>query len=732
MKLLKTIAFLFVAISGWSQATPPPPPDTIRVEVKYQGSALDGNSLVDSTEMANAIANAILGVIHPPTDLNLNGNVLESSTGSDADLSSLLGSGDNVYNASGTLTATRVIQTSGFPFTLRHDDTEPVLQFRSSPQNVAEAPMGALEWYNLDGNGTGPSVQARIIGESALNGGGGIHLKFFTDNSSTGLQERFRIHNAYTQSFQDHIVSENIGVGTSNPLVRGDFRATINDGNEVVLRASELNVLGRIELGVEEGSGYIEGYSTGGGDRLKLSTHGGDQYIDPVTESRYGFNSNAPASTFDIGEFEGAVLTLHRSDNSTSPGNLLGAINFDNTDGGISTVDASASIRAHAIESQGVGDKGASLSFFVKPQNRNSDEPSVEVMKLDQNGKINIGQNALTDAMLITKNVGNNSSQEGLYIDQNASHTSALTGNRTHRGMFIDYDAVSVDEGTRNLTIYNLESQIMLSGANATGANNVRNYTGLIRNDAPSGIIDNAYSFYAWVNQDDAGSTTNNAHGYYSRLDRDNGTAINGYLYRGVFQGTWTGDKWGVHMLGETKNYFSGSVGINETEPEERLHVNGNIKASGSFIGDGSQLTGVSDDQQLSISGNTISLENGGDVTLPTATVEARIPFPYNAGFGNGGGGNFTDATYYKHSERVYLEGFIGVPGGPGMSINTDIGVLPVGYRPQQQMTFATSTGNADFIHTIRVFPDGRVTYVGSNQSLDPLFVCIDNLSFRI
>ena len=601
MKYLIAILSLFVVISAHAQV-----PDTIKLRPRVTGSAaVNVGAFSDTTYTNNAIANAINAIVHPGTDLTLNGNVLESSTGTNADLSNLLGSGDNIYNTSGTLTATRVIQTAGFPLTLRHDATEPILQFRSSPQNVAGSPMGALEWYNLEGNGTGPSVQGRIIGESALNGGGGIHLKFFTDNSSTGLQERFRIHNAYTQSFQDHIVSENIGVGTSNPLVRGDFRATINDGNEVVLRASELNLLGRIELGVEEGSGYIQGYSTGGGDRLKLSTHGGNQYIDPVTESRYGFNSNAPASTFDIGEFEGAVLTLHRSDNSTLTGDLLGAINFDNTDGGISTVDASASIRAYAVESQTANDKGAALSFHVKPTNTNSGEPSIEVMKLDQNGKINIGQNALTDAMLITKNVGNNSSQEAIYIDQNASHTSALTGDRTHRSMLIDYDAVDLDEGTTNLSVYNIEAQAIFSGANASGASNVRNYYGLIRNDATSGTIDNAYGFYSWINQDDAGSSITNGHGFYARMDDDGGDSGNGYAFRSLYSGTWA-NKWGIYMGGETYNYFSGSVGVGVEQPTEKIDVVGNIKATGSFIGDGSQLTGFIHDVSI------IAIENNG------------------------------------------------------------------------------------------------------------------------
>jgi hypothetical protein len=58
----------------------------------------------------------------------------------------------------------------------------------------------------------------------------------------------------------------------------------------------------------------------------------------------------------------------------------------------------------------------------------------------------------------------------------------------------------------------------------------------------------------------DAGTVTN-AYSYHAHIDRDGGTLTNGYLYYGSYAGTVT-TNWGLYLTGESKNYFSGSLGI--------------------------------------------------------------------------------------------------------------------------------------------------------------------------
>jgi len=57
-------------------------------------------------DFQDSLTNA--NITHPPTDLSLNGNTLESSTGQDVDLTPILGSGDNMATTDLTLTADRV------------------------------------------------------------------------------------------------------------------------------------------------------------------------------------------------------------------------------------------------------------------------------------------------------------------------------------------------------------------------------------------------------------------------------------------------------------------------------------------------------------------------------------------------------------------------------------------------------------------------------------------------
>ncbi len=94
-----------------------------------------------------------------------------------------------------------------------------------------------------------------------------------------------------------------------------------------------------------------------------------------------------------------------------------------------------------------------------------------------------------------------------------------------------------------------------------------------MQNNSFSTTINDAYSVYAHINQDDTGGSTTTAIGVYSRMDRDAGTAVNGYAFRGAFEGTWTGVRFGVYVAGEANNYFSSN-----------MTVGGALtKASGSF-----------------------------------------------------------------------------------------------------------------------------------------------------
>jgi len=70
------------------------------------------------------------------------------------------------------------------------------------------------------------------------------------------------------------------------------------------------------------------------------------------------------------------------------------------------------------------------------------------------------------------------------------------------------------------------------------------------------------------------GGTCTNAYGVRSYVYENGGTITNGFCFYGLHTGNTT-NKWGVYITGETKNYFSGRLGIGINNPSGELHVKG-------------------------------------------------------------------------------------------------------------------------------------------------------------
>jgi hypothetical protein len=203
-----------------------------------------------------------------------------------------------------------------------------------------------------------------------------------------------------------------------------------------------------------------------------------------------------------------------------------------------------------------------------------------------------------------TDNVAN-TTFSGHTIDHNCSGSDACTTDRPHRALFIDMDSSATGGDTNHEhrlygiyndvrhtgdsdlvygmytytrsdhtsgTTTNLRAGDFIAIASGTGTNtNVFGISAHALKDAgSSGTTANMYGVRGEV-EVDAGTCTN-AYAFQSHIDRDGGTITNGYLYYGSYSGT-VGTKWGVYVTGETKNYFSGSVGIGTADPQGGLHV---------------------------------------------------------------------------------------------------------------------------------------------------------------
>jgi hypothetical protein len=201
------------------------------------------------------------------------------------------------------------------------------------------------------------------------------------------------------------------------------------------------------------------------------------------------------------------------------------------------------------------------------------------------------------------------SGTNALFIDANYSGSDTFTGDKANAGLYIDLDSSATGGGlTEEHRIYGIRSDVRHSG-DSDLVNGIYSY---VRSDHASetttilkagdflavssgtGTNTNIYGInsYALKDSGSTGTTTNmygvrgevevdagtctNAFGFQSHIDQDGGTITNGYLYYGNYAGT-VSTKWGIYLTGETKNYFSGNVGIGEANPQAKLHVNGEI-----------------------------------------------------------------------------------------------------------------------------------------------------------
>ena len=142
-----------------------------------------------------------------------------------------------------------------------------------------------------------------------------------------------------------------------------------------------------------------------------------------------------------------------------------------------------------------------------------------------------------------------------------------------------------------------------------------------------TGVMTNAYGSYSHINQDDAGGTIANSYAYYARLDRDNGTATNGYLYYGAFQGTHA-NKWGLYLTGDTRNRVGGRLGVGgDPATGNMLDVNGKTQTTNFQMTNGATNNYVlrSDAAGNGSWVNVNTLVNGDNLGNHTATTTLNM-----------------------------------------------------------------------------------------------------------
>jgi hypothetical protein len=153
----------------------------------------------------------------------------------------------------------------------------------------------------------------------------------------------------------------------------------------------------------------------------------------------------------------------------------------------------------------------------------------------------------------------------GTYNSVRSTHSSGTISDQRASYNIAEADGSGTVTSLYGSANYALSGTTVGSPVNAYGT-----WSKYLKEAADSGTTTSAYGLWSEVEID--GGTITNAYGVRSIIDYDGGTIGNGYLLHGSFEGS-SGTRWGVYITGESKNYFSGDVGIGTAAPAQRLEV---------------------------------------------------------------------------------------------------------------------------------------------------------------
>lgn len=214
-----------------------------------------------------------------------------------------------------------------------------------------------------------------------------------------------------------------------------------------------------------------------------------------------------------------------------------------------------------------------------------------------------------------------NGTRAAIYSIANISD-GTLTGNRTHYGIYnsLRNDYLSTESFT--LTQRAAYNEVVNGPANDEAAtiNTAEGSRNYVLNRA-NGTISSAIGCYNYVLTSRAGSTITNAYGSYNYVQHSLGAITNAYAGYFRVAGSITSNSFGIYVTGEDKNYFSGKVGIGNSNPTFPLDVNGTARAT-FFSGSGKDLYEL---DASSLTTGTVPIARISSTTSRTSSSETTL-----------------------------------------------------------------------------------------------------------
>ena len=234
--------------------------------------------------------------------------------------------------------------------------------------------LGTVQWSLISSNSNNPNAGNFGIYNSVL-GGRAMTIDASNDYFGFGTTEPdFKLHSFETDDTSWKIESSG---GRSNIVIESGSDTDFS--RNVFKQGVSTN---RWEIGLNESAN----------DRFVIA-HGSDM-VDPFfqVENTGIVHIQRPSNL-------GGRIIIKKDDPGIGGAEVLGEVYFEGNDGGLSTVDASAVIRAITSEPQGPNDKGAHLTFLTKPTNRDGSQSAIERMRINHAGNIGINTNSPSEKL---------------------------------------------------------------------------------------------------------------------------------------------------------------------------------------------------------------------------------------------------------------------------------------------------------------------------------------------